>query len=81
MKLIPNKSIDAIICDLPYGATNCKWDSVIDLALLWEQYNRIIKDSGAIVLMWWNCLGITPNGILLCAVPVVTLTDLIIKTI
>lgn len=50
MKNIPNKSVDMILCDLPYGTTACKWDSIIDLALLWEQYNRIIKDNGAIVL-------------------------------
>ena len=50
MKTIPNKSVDAIICDLPYGTTACKWDSVIPFELLWEQYNRIIKDNGAIVL-------------------------------
>ena len=42
--------VDAIICDLPYGTTACKWDSIIDLDLLWEQYKRIIKDNGAIVL-------------------------------
>lgn len=50
MKDIDDKSIDAIICDLPYGTTNCRWDSVIDLDLLWFQYNRIIKDNGVIVL-------------------------------
>ena len=50
MKTIENKSIDAIICDLPYGTTQNKWDSVIDLTLLWEQYKRVIKDNGAIVL-------------------------------
>jgi DNA modification methylase len=50
MKNIPDKSIDAIICDLPYGTTKCKWDSVIDLDLLWKQYCRIIKDNGAILL-------------------------------
>ena len=50
MKDIPSKSIDAIICDLPYGTTQCKWDSVIPFEPLWEQYNRIIKDNGAIVL-------------------------------
>ena len=50
MKTIPNNSIDAIICDLPYGTTVCKWDSVIDFEPLWEQYNRVIKDDGAIVL-------------------------------
>ena len=50
MKDIPDKSIDMILCDLPYGTTACKWDSVIPLDQLWEQYNRIIKDNGAIVL-------------------------------
>lgn len=50
MKLIPDKSIDFICCDLPYGTTQNKWDSVIDLNLLWEQYKRIIKENGAIVL-------------------------------
>ena len=50
MKDIPDKSIDAIICDLPYGTTACKWDSVIPFEPLWEQYKRIIKDNGAIVL-------------------------------
>jgi len=47
---IPNKAIDMILCDLPYGTTQNKWDSVIDLAQLWKQYERIIKDNGAIVL-------------------------------
>jgi len=50
MKLIPDKSIDAIITDPPYGTTNCKWDSVIDFDLMWKQLNRIIKPNGAIVL-------------------------------
>ena len=50
MKNIPNKSIDMILCDLPYGTTQNKWDSVIPLDKLWEQYCRIIKDNGAIVL-------------------------------
>lgn len=48
MKQIPDKSVDAIICDLPYGTTQNKWDSVIPLDLLWDQYKRICK--GAIVL-------------------------------
>lgn len=47
---IPSKSVDLILCDLPYGTTQNKWDSVIDLDLLWKQYKRIIKDDGAIVL-------------------------------
>jgi site-specific DNA-methyltransferase (adenine-specific) len=50
MKRIPYKSIDMILCDLPYGTTACKWDTVIPFEPLWEQYNRIIKDNGAIVL-------------------------------
>lgn len=50
MKEIPNKSIDMILCDLPYGTTQNKWDSVIDLKKLWGNYERIIKDNGAIVL-------------------------------
>jgi len=50
MKLIPDKSIDAIICDLPYGATACKWDVIIPFDKLWEQYGRIIKQNSAIVL-------------------------------
>ena len=50
MKDIPDKSIDMILCDLPYGTTACKWDTVIPFEPLWKQYNRIIKDNGAIVL-------------------------------
>lgn len=50
MKNIPDKSIDCIICDPPYGTTACKWDSVIPFEPLWGQYNRIIKDNGAILL-------------------------------
>ncbi len=50
MKDIPDKSIDMILCDLPYGTTACKWDSIIPFEPLWEQYNRIIKKHGAIVL-------------------------------
>jgi len=50
MKGIPSGSIDAIITDPPYGTTACKWDSVIDFDLMWEQLNRVIKPNGAIVL-------------------------------
>ena len=50
MKKIDDKSIDMILCDLPYGTTRLKWDSIIPLDKLWEEYKRIIKDNGAIVL-------------------------------
>ena len=50
MKNIPEKSVDMILCDLPYGTTACKWDNVIPFEPLWEQYKRIIKDDGVIVL-------------------------------
>jgi site-specific DNA-methyltransferase (adenine-specific) len=49
MKDIPDKSIDMILCDLPYGTTACKWDTIIPLDKLWEQYERIIKPNGAMV--------------------------------
>ena len=50
MKDIPDKSIDLILCDLPYGTTRNSWDEVIPFDKLWAQYNRIIKDNGAILL-------------------------------
>jgi site-specific DNA-methyltransferase (adenine-specific) len=50
MQDIENKSVDLILCDLPYGTTRNKWDSIIDLQLLWEQYKRILKDNGACLL-------------------------------
>jgi len=50
MKKIADKSVDMILCDLPYGTTACKWDTIIPFEPLWEQYKRIIKDNGAIVL-------------------------------
>ena len=50
MKFIPDKSIDCIICDLPYSITNCHWDKLIPFEPLWEQYKRIVKPNGAIVL-------------------------------
>ena len=50
MQKIDDKSIDCIICDLPYGTTKCSWDIIIPFDKLWDQYNRIIKDNGAIVL-------------------------------
>lgn len=50
MKEIPDKSVDMILCDLPYGTTQNKWDIIIPFVPLWEQYKRVIKDNGAIVL-------------------------------
>jgi len=50
MPSIADKSVDMILCDLPYGTTACKWDTIIPFEPLWEQYKRIIKDNGAIVL-------------------------------
>jgi len=50
MKQIPDNKIDMILCDLPYGTTACKWDTVIPFAPLWAEYKRIIKKNGAIVL-------------------------------
>ena len=50
MKRIPDGSVDMILCDLPYGTTVAKWDTIIPFELLWEQYERVIKDNGAIVL-------------------------------
>lgn len=50
MKEIPDGSVDLILTDPPYGTTACKWDSVIDFTLMWEQLNRVIKPNGAIVL-------------------------------
>ena len=50
MKDMPDKSIDMILCDLPYGTTKCKWDSIIPFEPLWCHYERIIKDNGVIVL-------------------------------
>jgi len=50
MPSIPSKSVDMILCDLPYGTTACEWDSIIDMTRLWQEYERVIKDNGAIVL-------------------------------
>lgn len=50
MKDIPSGSVDMVLCDLPYGTTQNKWDAVIPFDLLWEQYNRVAKVSAAIVL-------------------------------
>lgn len=50
MKQIPDKTVDMVLCDLPYGTTSCKWDSVIPFESLWTQYKRVIKDRRAVVL-------------------------------
>lgn len=50
MPELPDKSIDMVLCDLPYGTTACKWDVIIPFEPLWAQYRRLIKDNGAIVL-------------------------------
>src|SRR5699024_5950457 len=50
MKRIPDGSVDMILCDLPYGTTACSWDTIIPFEPLWEQYERVVKDNGAIVL-------------------------------
>lgn len=50
MKRIEDKSVDMILCDLPYGTTQCKWDVIIPFEDLWKHYHRVIKDNGAIVL-------------------------------
>lgn len=50
MTEIPEKSIDMVLCDLPYGMTDCKWDEIIPFTELWKHYNRIVKENGAVVL-------------------------------
>ena len=50
MKNIPDKSVDMILCDLPYGTTACKWDTIIPLEELWKHYYRISKENTAIIL-------------------------------
>jgi site-specific DNA-methyltransferase (adenine-specific) len=50
MRHIPDQSVDMILCDLPYGTTDCKWDKIVPLEPLWEQYHRVTKENSAIVL-------------------------------
>ena len=50
IKKIPSRCVDAVICDLPYGVTRNKWDSVLPMSILWGQYKRVIKDNGIIIL-------------------------------
>ena len=54
---IPDKSVDMILCDLPYGTTACTWDSIIPLDRLWREYERVIKDNGNIVLTAQGMFG------------------------
>lgn len=53
MKEIPDKSVDCIICDLPYNMTSCKWDNLIPFKPLWDNYKRVIKQGGEL-----SCLGL-----------------------
>ena len=50
LSLFKDNTIDMVLCDLPYGTTQNKWDSLIDLQALWKEYNRVVKENGAIVL-------------------------------
>ena len=50
MRILPDKSIDMILCDMPYGITRCKWDTIIPLEPMWEQLKRVIKPNGAIIM-------------------------------
>ena len=50
LKKVPDGSVDMVLCDLPYGTTNCKWDTVLPLDELWKHYNRVCKKNAAIVL-------------------------------
>jgi len=54
MPLMPDKSVQLILADLPYGETHCKWDTIIPFEPLWNEYKRILKDDGAIVLTATN---------------------------
>lgn len=65
MKKLPNGCIDMILCDLPYGVTRCRVDKIIPFEPLWEQYKRVIKENGAIVLF-----GTQPfTSLLVCSNP------------
>ena len=52
MKDIPDKSIDCIIADIPYGTTACKWDSVIDLKEMWKHLNRVVKNENTPIILF-----------------------------
>ncbi len=50
LEAVPDKSVDMVCCDMPYGTTNCRWDTQIDLRKLWHHYQRVVKDNAAVVL-------------------------------
>lgn len=52
MALIPNDSVDLVLCDLPYGTTKCKWDTIIDMKELWKHYMRIVKKPHGVILLF-----------------------------
>jgi site-specific DNA-methyltransferase (adenine-specific) len=52
MHLIPDDSVDLVLCDLPYGTTKCKWDTIIDLTQLWNHYKRIVKKPSGVILLF-----------------------------
>ena len=52
MKLIPDNSVDLVLCDLPYGTTKCKWDTVIDISKLWDEYKRILKKPSGVICLF-----------------------------
>ena len=52
MEEIPSDSVDLILCDLPYGTTKCKWDTIIDIDQLWKHYKRIIKKPSGVILLF-----------------------------
>ena len=52
MKLIPSDSVDLVLCDLPYGTTKCKWDTVIDISKLWDEYKRILKKPSGVICLF-----------------------------
>ncbi len=52
MKLIPDDSVDLVLCDLPYGTTKCKWDTIIDINELWKHYKRIVKKPSGVILLF-----------------------------
>lgn len=52
MELIPDNSIDLVLCDLPYGTTKCKWDTIIDINKLWVHYKRIVKKPSGVILLF-----------------------------